>query len=190
MRSRIVFQKILVVLTVAVLIASPPSWASPSAAPTRQRRASKAAHRRSGGKAKKEKSEEKPKWDVNAPPGDWSTITIDTDETTWSEVDISPNGETLVFDMLGDLYTVPVAGGEAKALTESIAWDFQPRFSPDGTKIAFISDRGGADNLWIMNADGSNPRAVTEEKEHLVHNPSWNPDGEYMIVRQSDARYG
>ncbi|MEE8277190.1 MAG: amidohydrolase family protein [Thermoanaerobaculia bacterium] len=123
-------------------------------------------------------------WDVSHPPGDWRTITIDTEETTWSSVDVSPDGQTVLFDMLGDLYTVPITGGEAQALTSGIEWNFQPRFSPDGTKIAFISDRGGADNLWIMNADGSEPRAVTEEKEHLVHNPAWSADGQYLVAKK------
>ncbi len=137
-------------------------------------------------KPKQDEAEQKEeqKWDVNAPPGEWSTIKIDTTETTWSDVDVSPDGKTIVFDMLGDIYTVPIAGGEAKALTTSIAWDFQPRFSPDGKKIALISDRGGADNLWIMDADGGNARAVTEEKEHLVHNPYWSPDGEYIAAKK------
>ena len=67
---------------------------------------------------------------------------------------------TLVFDLLGDLYTLPIGGGEAKPLTHSIAWEHQARFSPDGKQIAFLSDAGGGDNLWVMNADGSNPHAL------------------------------
>ena len=68
---------------------------------------------------KKDEEKKEEKWDVNNPPGEWSTITIDTDESTWTNVDVSPDGKTLVFDLLGDLYTVPITGGEAKALTES-----------------------------------------------------------------------
>ena len=128
--------------------------------------------------------EEEEAWDVSAPPGDWRTVSIDTEETTWSNVDVSPDGATLVFDMLGDIYTVPIAGGEATALTDGIEWNFQPRFSPDGAQIAFVSDRGGADNLWIMGADGADPRAVSEEEEHLVHNPAWSPDGQYLAGKK------
>jgi imidazolonepropionase-like amidohydrolase/Tol biopolymer transport system component len=124
------------------------------------------------------------KWDVSNPPGEWNTIEIDTTETTWSSVDVSPNGETILFDMLGDLYVVPIAGGEAKAVTSGIEWDFQPRYSPDGTRIAFVSDRGGADNLWVIDADGSDPKAVTEEKENLVHNPWWSPDGDFILAKK------
>jgi Tol biopolymer transport system component/imidazolonepropionase-like amidohydrolase len=133
---------------------------------------------------KGEDTSEEEKWDVSNPPGDWHNITIDTTETTWSSVDVSPDGKTIVFDMLGDIYTVPMAGGEATALTDGIEWNVYPRYSPDGASIAFISDRGGADNVWIMNADGSEPVAVSSETEHLVHNPAWSPDGDYIVAKK------
>ena len=131
-----------------------------------------------------EDAEESEAWDVTSPPGEWRTIVIDTEETTWSDVDVSPDGETIVFDMLGDIYTVPIAGGEATALTAGIEWNMQPQYSPDGSRIAFISDRAGGDNLWLMAADGSEPRAVSEESEDLVHNPSWGPDGDYLVAKK------
>ena len=134
--------------------------------------------------AEKVDQEADEKWDVANPPGEWRTIPIDTTETTWSNVDVSPDGRTIVFDMLGDLYTLPIAGGDAEPLTSGIAWDFQPRFSPDGSQVAFVSDRGGANNLWLIRADGTDPRAVTEEREHLVHNPYWSPDGDYLVAKK------
>lgn len=70
-------------------------------------------------------------------------IRFQTDEATWMSVDVSPDGKTLVFDMLGDLYTVSAAGGKAKAVTSGPAFDAQPRFSPDRKQIAFTSDRDG-----------------------------------------------
>jgi len=124
-------------------------------------------------------------WDVSTPPGNWRTVAIDTTETTWSNVDVSPDGSTLLFDMLGDLFTVPIAGGEATSLTEGIAWSYQPKYSPDGSQIAFVSDRAGGDNFWVMGSDGSDPRAVTEESDHLVHNPDWSPDGRYLVGKKS-----
>jgi len=127
---------------------------------------------------------EKETWDVNSPPGEADTVEIDTRTGTWMSVDVSPDGQTLVFDLLGDLYTLPVGGGEAQALTHSIAWEMQPRFSPDGTRIVFMSDAGGGDNAWIMDADGSDAQAVTDEDFRLVNNPVWHPDGDYIAVRK------
>ena len=131
-----------------------------------------------------EERAEKGTWDVNSPPGEAATVEIDTRTGTWMSVDVSPDGQTLVFDLLGDLYTLPIEGGEARALTHSIAWEMQPRFSPDGTRIVFMSDAGGGDNVWVMDADGSHARAVTEEDFRLVNNPVWHPDGDYIAVRK------
>ncbi|MBS3744685.1 MAG: PD40 domain-containing protein, partial [Wenzhouxiangellaceae bacterium] len=123
-------------------------------------------------------------WSVQEPPGEWQSIEVDADEVSWSTVDVSPDGEFLVFDFLGDLYRLPIDGGEAVALTEGIAWDFQPRFSPDGSRVAFISDRSGAENVWTMSADGDELRQVTEESEQLLHNPAWTPDGDFIAARK------
>ena len=125
-----------------------------------------------------------PAWNVNAPPGVAKTANIDVKTGTWMSVDVSPDGKTVVFDLLGDLYTLPIGGGEAKALTHSIAWEQQARFSPDGKQIAFLSDAGGGDNLWVMNADGSNPHAVTKEDFRLLNNPVWHPSGKYLLARK------
>lgn len=133
---------------------------------------------------KEAKKDKKPKWDVNNPPGERKTVSIDTSSTTWSSLDVSPDGKTIVFDMLGDIYVVSVEGGNAKALTSEIAWNMQPKFSPDGSKIAFISDRKGGDNLWIMNADGTDMKEVSKEEANLVHSPSWSPDGNYIAVNK------
>ena len=124
-------------------------------------------------------------WSVAEAPGYTETAVIDTDEVTWAEVSVNPDGSDFIFDMLGDIYRVPIGGGEAVALTSGIAWNFQPRYSPDGETIAFISDRSGGDNLWLMDADGSNPRPVSDEAEHIVHTPNWSPDGQWIAARKS-----
>ena len=173
-------------LTIAALLLLAP-LAPPAAAaglPHHGEEPPPAAEGAPAGQPEAAEEEQEEAWDVSAPPGEWRTVTIDTEETTWSNLDVSPDGRTVVFDMLGDIYSVPIAGGEARALTDGIEWSFQPRFSPDGSRIAFVSDRGGADNLWIMAADGADPRAVTEEKEHLVHNPSWSPDGRFLAGKK------
>lgn len=131
-----------------------------------------------------EPAKDNKKWDVNHPPGPSSTVNIDTRNGTWMSVDVSPDGKNIVFDMLGDLYLLPIAGGEAKPLTHSIAWEMQARFSPDGKQIAYMSDAAGGDNIWIMNADGSNAHAVTKETFRLVNNPVWHPNGQFIAVRK------
>jgi imidazolonepropionase-like amidohydrolase/Tol biopolymer transport system component len=132
------------------------------------------------------KPEEKPeeKWDVNAPGFPATEVELDVTEGTWMSLDVSPRGDEVAFDLLGDLYVVPLAGGEAKALTSGVAWDMQPRYSPDGKHLAFTSDRGGGDNLWVMKRDGSEPVAVTQEKFRLLNSPAWSPDGQYLVARK------
>ena len=129
----------------------------------------------------------KEEWKVNDPPGDgwnWKDVNFTTDEGTWMSLDVSPNGQTIVFDMLGDIYTMPVSGGKAKAIRTGIAWEVQPRFSPDGKKILFTSDAGGGDNIWVIDADGEEARQVTKEDFRLLNNPSWTPDGDYFVARK------
>jgi imidazolonepropionase-like amidohydrolase/Tol biopolymer transport system component len=124
------------------------------------------------------------KWDVNHPPGPVQTVNIDTTSGTWISVDVSPDGKELVFDLLGDLYLLPIGGGEAKALTHSMAWDMQPRFSPDGKSIAYISDAAGGDNIWVMQKDGSAAHAISHETYRLLYNPVWHPNGQYVAARK------
>ena len=126
----------------------------------------------------------KKKWDVNNPPGEKATVNIDTKTGTWMTVDVSPDGRQIVFDLLGDLYLLPIAGGEAKPLTHSMAWEMQARFSPDGKRITYMSDAGGGDNIWVMNADGGKPRELTKENYRLLNNPVWHPNGKYIAARK------
>ena len=135
-------------------------------------------------KNQQEKSEKTDQWDVNNPPGEEKEIRIKTDQSTWSNVDISPDGSTIIFDMLGDIYAIPAKGGKATPITEGMAWNMQPRFSPDGNQIAFISDRDGGDNLWVMDSNGNNAYQVSKEKKNLVHTPNWSPDGNYIATKR------
>lgn len=124
------------------------------------------------------------KWDVNNPPGTYKEVSFSTNEGTWMNLDLSPNGQEIAFDLLGDIYIMPVNGGEAKILRGGHAFEVQPRFSPDGKKILFTSDAGGGDNAWVMDRDGKNARQITKEDFRLVNNSVWTPDGEYIITRK------
>lgn len=123
-------------------------------------------------------------WDVTRPRGQTRTIDFTTREGTWMSVDVSPDGQWLAFDLLGQIYRLPIAGGDAVCLTEDsgIAINMHPRISPDGRTIAFISDRKGQNNLWIMDADGKNPRPVGLDPDVQFREPQWTPDGEYLVV--------
>lgn len=131
-------------------------------------------------------------WNVTEARGKTREIDFDTTEGTWMSVDISPDAKWIVFDLLAHIYRMPATGGRAQCLTESsgVALNFHPRFSPDGKYIAFISDRGGQNNLWVMNADGSSPRAVFEDKDVRVYEPAWTPDSQSIVVRRQSVATG
>ncbi|NNF26249.1 MAG: amidohydrolase, partial [Gemmatimonadetes bacterium] len=124
-------------------------------------------------------------WDVTLARGETSEIDFTTEEGTWMSVDLSPDGNWVVFDLLGHIYRVSAEGGEAELLTggTGVAVHFHPRYSPDGTQIAFVSDREGQNNLWLMDADGSDPRSVFTAPLTRAVEPAWTPDGDYILVR-------
>ena len=130
------------------------------------------------------------KWNVDKPSDETFAQAIDTREGTWMNLDVSPDGKEIVFDLLGDLYVMPIGGSDApRKLTSGIAWDMQPRFSPDGKTIAFTSDRSGkngfgGDNIWTISRDGKTTTQVSAETFRLVNGPAWRPDGEYLVARK------
>lgn len=139
--------------------------------------------------------EEKVKWNVETPPGESYQQAIDVEEGTWISLDVSPEGDEIVFDLLGDIYAMPIGGADGheenapRKLTSGICWDMQPRYSPDGKWIAFTSDRTGksergGDNIWIMRRDGSDLKQITNETFRLLNGPAWSPDGDYIVARK------
>src|SRR3954463_5382327 len=123
------------------------------------------------------------KWDVTADLGPVQKIEFDTSEGTWMNVDVSPDGQRIVFDLLGDIYTMPIGGtGPAAAtrITSGPAFDMQPRFSPDGKRIAIASDRDGLWNIWTIDLEGKNPAQVSREKRWFINSPAWSADGNYI----------
>ncbi|HTI03814.1 MAG TPA: amidohydrolase family protein [Gemmatimonadales bacterium] len=117
-------------------------------------------------------------------------VSFETTEGTWISLDVSPDGHTIVFELLGDLYTMPIAGGTATRLTSGPAFDSQPRYSPDGKQIVFLSDRNGSENVWICDADGRNTKAVTKGDRNLYASPEWTPDGQYIVVSKTQMPLG
>jgi Tol biopolymer transport system component/imidazolonepropionase-like amidohydrolase len=110
-------------------------------------------------------------------------IAFDTDEGTWLSLDLSPDGRTIVFDLLGDLYVVDASGGRAQRLTDGPAFDSQPVFAPDGRSIAYLSDASGAEAIWIANADGSGARRVSpDDGDPILVSPEWSADGRTIFV--------
>ena len=116
-------------------------------------------------------------------PARWARFT--TSEGTWISLDVSPDGQTIVFDLVGDLYAMPITGGEATRLTSGMGYDMQPRFSPDGERIVFVSDRSGDNNVWLMPAGGGEPTQLSKGVGSYFLSPEWMPDGKYVIVSRS-----
>src|SRR5579885_431069 len=117
-------------------------------------------------------------------------IEFTTDEGTWLSLDVSPDGKTIAFELLGDIYTLPIEGGEAKLIDGGMAFDSQPRFSPDGQWIAFLSDREGSENVFIMHPDGSDQKQVSKDPNSEFASPSWSPDGKYIFVSKTNFGIG
>ena len=118
------------------------------------------------------------------------TVEYTATEGTWISLDVSPDGSRIVFDLLGDLYLLPIEGGEAVPLLRGMAYEAQPRFSPDGESVAFVSDRSGGDNLWTIRLDLTDTTQVTRGNGSLYLSPEWAPDGEHIAVSRSGGLGG
>jgi imidazolonepropionase-like amidohydrolase/Tol biopolymer transport system component len=132
---------------------------------------------------------EREKWDVSDTGQPYHEVSFTLTEGTWMSVDVSPDGNTLVFDLLGDLYTMSAAGGKATLLSGGPAVDRIPSFSPDGKRILYISDRSGDDNVWSIAVDGTDARSLTNETARILTNPAWSSDGRYIYATGVDTRF-
>src|SRR5215510_5760449 len=137
-----------------------------------------------------EKKEEKKEELILKPEG---KVSFTTDEGTWMSLDVSPDGQTIVFDLLGDIYTLPIAGGEAKRIVGDMSFEAQPKFSPDGKLIVFTSDRSGSEQLWVCKPDGSDPKPITKGRgPGMLYflSPSWTSDGAYILASKAERGIG
>ncbi|MBT6035259.1 MAG: amidohydrolase, partial [Kordiimonadaceae bacterium] len=117
-------------------------------------------------------------------------IEFETDEGTWLALDVSPDGETIIFELLGDIYTMPAAGGEATALITGMGFQSQPNYSPDGKNITFLSDESGAENVHVVGIDGESPRKLSSLIGSEVLSPEWSADSQYIYVSQNKSGIG
>lgn len=119
-------------------------------------------------------------WDIEDPAGPVDLLEFEAVEGTWMSLDVSPDGRRILFDLLGHIYEIPVQGGEARPLTGGRSWNLSPRYSPDGSLIAFSSDRDGSHDIWVMNRQGGDLRNISRSDEN-VFRPFWMPDGEQIV---------
>ncbi len=117
------------------------------------------------------------------------TIAIQSTEGTWMSLDVSPDGKTIAFDFLGDIYLLPISGGKAEAFTSGLAFDSHPKFSPDGKRLLFVSDRSGNDNVWHFSLDKKDSVQVTKYTTDYVQSAEWTPDGDYVVVSKGKRNH-
>src|SRR5437667_4945907 len=139
---------------------------------------------------KDEKKEEKKEEKKGLPLKSSRKIEFTTDEGTWLSLDVSPDGKSIAFELVGDIFTLPIAGGQAKLISGGMAFDSQPKFSPDGQWIAFLSDREGSENIWIMHPDGTGVKQVSKDSNSEFASPSWDPKGKYLYVSKTHFGIG
>lgn len=108
------------------------------------------------------------------------TISFSTDKGTWISLDVSPDGKTIVFDLMGDIYSIPISGGKATQITSGLAYDVHPRYSPDGKSLVFISDKSGSDNIWTFDLETKKDKQISEDKKHNFFSAEWTQDGEFI----------
>ncbi len=118
------------------------------------------------------------------------SLTYTATEGSWMSVDLSPDGQTIVFDLLGDLYTLPISGGQATRITSGMAMDVQPRFSPDGGSLVFVSDRSGREQVWTLELATGDTTEVTSGRSADVLSPEWTPDGDYLVIPKTGQEGG
>ncbi len=100
---------------------------------------------------------------------------------------LSPDGTRVAFVVkrvdkkenryVSHLFVMPAKGGKPRQLTRGVVSDGSPQWSPDGKQLAFVSDRGGVANVWLLPLEGGEPHAVTQLRGGAVGAPQWSPDG-------------
>ena len=102
---------------------------------------------------------------------------------------LSPGGRRAAFGARGEVLTVPREHGDLRNLTRSpAAHDKHPAFAPDGSSLAFVSDRSGEEQLWLVDHKGEQaPRQLTQGLAAMLHAPKWSPDGRWLLFGDKDG---
>ena len=129
-----------------------------------------------------EKDKKEEKTNKNLPIKSERFFDLKTNEGSWMSLDISPDGQTIVFDLLGDIYSMPISGGKAKRITKGMSFDSHPKFSPDGNSLAYVSDKSGSNNVWIRDLESNDSTQITKEKNNATAFADWTRDGDYLII--------
>lgn len=117
------------------------------------------------------------------------SLDINTDQGTWMSLDVHPDGNKLLFDLLGDIYELPIQGGKATRITEGLAFDSHPKYSPDGNSILFLSDRSGGNNAWIIDRKKEDTLQLTKGNTFKMQSADWSPDGNYVVVSKGTRNF-
>lgn len=118
------------------------------------------------------------------------SVALNVTEGSWISVDVHPSGQKLVMDFMGDLYELPISGGKAVQLTDGMGFDAQPRYSPDGKKVVFVSDRHGGEGVYELELETKEVTQRTTGKTHRFQSAIYTPDGKYIIAARANLRGG
>jgi tricorn protease len=99
---------------------------------------------------------------------------------------LSPSGKRAVIATHGELFTVPTDRGDVRRLTSTPdVREGQPHWSPDGKRIAFVGDRGGREEIWVCDENGSNLKKLTDS-DTIKGQLAWAPDSQALLFTSSD----
>jgi tricorn protease len=105
------------------------------------------------------------------------------------QFELSPKGERALFAARGDIFTVPIEKGPVRNLTDSSGvHEKWPDWSPDGSKIAYVSDKSGEEEIWVSPQDGVGPaEQLTTGGKAMRYRPRWSPDGKSIVFSDKDG---